>query len=343
MSEYSFKNSSIAILRIYATVSAGGKRPTFESDCYTNLKMDEARPARPGYGRNVWVFFVLSAFVARAAAQTSPPPEAPQALVKAAVANEVTANNNPAKHMFRSRKQTPKGTLTRLYVETSDAMAAILIALNDKPISPAQQQAEDGHLAWLANNPEQLRKKRAREKEDDEHTLRIVKALPDAFHYEYAGTENSGPGIGRAGDTLVRLKFTPNRSYIPPSREEEVLAGMEGYLLIDPQAKRLAKIDGTLYRDVTFGWGIVGRLDKGGHFLVRQADVGDGTWDITEMNLDIKGKILLVKSLTMVSDEVLSDFQRVPDSTSFAQGVKLLQSEEQKLARSDRVPEPAQQ
>jgi hypothetical protein len=302
--------------------------------------MNMARQARSHW----WWNFVFFAWIATAAAQNSSPQpslpkESPQALVKAAVANEVAANNSPAKHMFRSRKQTPKGILTRLYVETSDAMAAMLIAANDKPITQEQQQAEDGHLAWLENNPEQLRKKRAREKEDTEHTLRIVKALPEAFHYEYVGTENSAPGLGRGGDTLVRLKFTPNPSYVPPSRVEDALTGMEGYLLIDPQAKRLALIDGTLYRDVTFGWGIVGRLDKGGHFLVRQADLGDGTWDITEMKLDIKGKILLIKSLSMVSDEVLSDFQRVPDSTNFAQGVKLLQNEEQKLARSNHASE----
>jgi hypothetical protein len=342
MEEWQLPDSHVAMHRIYATTRAGGKRPTFGADCYTNLKMNKVRQSRPSYCRNAWVAFAFLAFVATGAAQTSPPQESAQALVKAAVANEVAANNSPAKHMFRSRKQTPKGTLTRLYIETSDAMAGMLVALNDKPLTPAQEQTEDGHLAWLENNPEQLRKKQAREKDDTERTLRIVKALPDAFRYEYAGTENSSPGLGRVGDQLVRLKFTPNPNYVPPSRVEDSLTGMEGYLLIDAQAKRLALIDGTLYRDVTFGWGLVGRLDKGGHFLVRQADLGDGTWDITEMKLDIKGKILLIKSLSMVSDETFSDFRRVPDSTNFAQGVKLLQDEEQNLARSDHGSQPSQ-
>jgi hypothetical protein len=105
---------------------------------------------------------------------------------------------------------------------------------------------------------------------------------------------------------------------------------------------RLARIDGTLFREVTFGWGIVGHLDKGGRFCVQQADLGDGSWDITDMSLDIRGKILFFKSLSMVSEEVFTDFHRVPDATNFAQGVKLLQTEEQKLARSDRAPEPSQ-
>ena len=36
------------------------------------------------------------------------------ALVRSAVANEVAASNDNSKHMFRSRKQTPQGSQTRL-------------------------------------------------------------------------------------------------------------------------------------------------------------------------------------------------------------------------------------
>lgn len=256
----------------------------------------------------------------------------PQQLVRLAVANELAANNNSIKHMFRSRKQTPKGSQTRLYVETKDCMAAMLIAINDQPLSDPQRQGETNHLSWLANSPEQQRKKLAREKEDADRTLRIVKALPDAFRYEYAGNEMGDGTMGREGSQLVRLKFQPNPSYSPPSRVEQVLTGMNGYVLIDPASHRLAKIDGTLFRDVSFGWGIIGHLDKGGRFLVRQADLGDGSWDITELKLNITGKILLFKGISMASDEVFSDFQKVPEDVTFAQAVKLLQTEEEKLA-----------
>ena len=273
-------------------------------------------------------------------AQTSAPPEIPPAeLVRSAVANELAAANNTAiKHAFRSHKQTPKGSQTKLYVETNSAMAAMLIAINDQPLTPEQQQAETGHLAWLIDNPEQLRKKQAREKEDAERTLRIVKALPDAFRYEYDGKENGDTGLGKVDSQLVRLKFTPNPDYSPPSRVEEALEGMQGYLLIDAEARRLARIDGTLFKNISFGWGIIGHLDKGGHFRVQQAEVGDGTWDISEMSLNITGKILLFKTLTMVSDEVFSDFRRVPDDLPFAKGVDLLKAEQEKLAHNNRTP-----
>ena len=264
-------------------------------------------------------------------------------LVRAAVKNEVkAADNTSVKHFFRSRRQTPKGSQTKLYVETNDAMAGMLIANGDQPLTPQQKQAEIDHLAWLEGSPDQLRKKQAREKEDADRTLRIVKALPDAFRYEYAGTENSKDGLGREGAQLVRLKFTPNPSYSPPTHEEQVLTGMQGYLLIDTTSLRLARIDGTLFKEVTFGWGIFGHLDKGSYFRVQQADLGDGTWDITEMSLNITGKILLFKSLSMVSDETFTDFRRVPDNLTFAQGVQLLKGEEEKLAHNGHSPESSE-
>jgi hypothetical protein len=184
----------------------------------------------------------------------------------------------------------------------------------------------------LMDNPEQLRKKKAREKEDAERTLRIVKALPAAFLYQYDGTETGTAELGKPGDELVRLKFTPNPSYSPPSHVEQVLQGMEGYLLIDRNERRIAKIDGVLFREVSFGWGILGHLDKGGHFRVEQADVGNGSWELTAMSLKITGKILMFKGISMISDETFSDFQRVPDRLTFAQGVAMLKAEQEKTA-----------
>lgn len=263
-------------------------------------------------------------------------------LVRQTVAHEVAAANaSGVKHMFVSRRKTPKGSQTHLYVETNDAMAGMLISLNDEPLTTRQQQAENGHLAWLIDNPDQLQKKHAREKDDADRTLRIVKALPDAFRYQYAGTQNGDANMGKSGDELVRLNFTPNPAYSPPSRIEQVLTGMQGYLLVDVVEHRIARIDGTLFREVSFGWGIIGHLDKGGQFLVKQADVGDDSWEITEMDLKITGKILLFKSLSMISSESLSRFQRVPDNLPFAKGVDLLKAEREKLAHANPTSQPA--
>lgn len=269
------------------------------------------------------------------AQETSAPKISPNQLVRETVAQEIAAANAPSeRHMFRSDHQTPKGSQTKLYVETQEAMAGMLIANNGRPLTPQQHQTEIDHLNWLAGNAEQLKKKHAREKEDADRTLRIVKALPDAFRYAYGGTEPGTAEIGKAGDELVKLTFKPNPGYAPPSKVEQALEGMEGYLLIDVAAHRIAKIDGTLFRDVSFGWGIIGRLDKGGHFIVKQADVGDGSWELTNMNLKITGKILFFKGISMISDETFSDFHAVPEDLTFARGVEMLKAEQEKLAHN---------
>jgi hypothetical protein len=255
----------------------------------------------------------------------------PVELVRQAVQNEVAANNSSLKHMFRSRKQNPQGSQTRLYVETQQATAGMTVAYNDKPLSPDQMRDEENRLAGLASSPEQLSRKHAQEAENAQRTLAIMKALPEAFLYEYAGEVPASDGVGGANHKLVRLKFHPNPAYQPPSHTEQVLVGMEGALEIDPTEKRIAQIDGTLSKEVSFGWGILGHLDQGGHFLVEQRDVGKDSWEISHMALSFTGKILLFKSLSIKTDEVFSDFRSVPSNTTFAQGVEMLKQEEAKL------------
>jgi len=166
-----------------------------------------------------------------------------------------------------------------------------------------------------------------------------VKALPEAFLYDYDGENQAAADLGKAdleknGARLVRLKFHPNPAYRPPSHVEDVLTGMQGFVLIDSATRRIARIDGTLFKEVSFGWGILGHLDKGGHFLVEQREVADGSWQLSRLSLTFTGKVLLFKSIAIKSDEVLSDFRRVPGGTTFAQGVEMLKAEEARLAEN---------
>ena len=161
-----------------------------------------------------------------------------------------------------------------------------------------------------------------------------MRALPDAFLFEYAGEEPGSEGIGRTGHILVKLKFRPNPRYQPPSRVEEVLTGMQGYVLVDAVHYRIASIDGTLFKEVGFGWGILGHLDRGGRFVVQQQEVGDNLWEISSMTLRFTGKILLVKNLSIISTEIFSGFRRVPADLTFAQAVELLKKEDAAVAAS---------
>lgn len=253
---------------------------------------------------------------------------APAEIVRRAVHNEVASNQSLGMHFrFKDEKRTPQLSQTKLMVETRDATAGLLVMQNGQPLTPQERHEEEARLANYVQSPQELRKKKKQEEEDAEHTERILKALPDAFLYQRDGTEPGREGLGAPGDEMVRLNFRPNPSYRPPSHVEQVLTGMSGNLLIDITQTRIAEINGTLSKEVEFGWGILGHLDPGGRFLVQQADVGEHQWEVTHMQLAFTGKVLFVKKISMHSNDTFSDFHSVPSSLTFAQGVELLKKE----------------
>jgi hypothetical protein len=75
---------------------------------------------------------------------------------------------------------------------------------------------------------------------------------------------------------------------------------------------------------VKFGLGLLGHLDKGGHFEVRQAEVVQGHWDITTMNLEMTGRALLFKRLEVQKKENRRDFHQVSDDLTLTQAADLL-------------------
>lgn len=259
--------------------------------------------------------------------------DAPADLVRRAVQNELHQDTDTGQRfMFKDKRTTLHISQTKLLVETKEATAGMIVEEDGHPLTPQRQQAEDWRLQNYVKDPDDLARKRRQEKEDAERTSKIVQALPEAFLYEWDGTAPGSATVGRPGVNLVRLRFRPNPNYDPPSREEQVLTGMHGHVLIDAASNRLAEIDATLEKEVAFGWGILGHLDRGGHFLVQQANVQQANanrsdWQLTRMELSFTGKILFFKSLAIRSTDVFSDFHPVPGNLTFAQGVDLLHKE----------------
>jgi hypothetical protein len=244
----------------------------------------------------------------------------PQELVRRTVDNEIKAGNvDDIHYMFKDRRQTPDGSKTKMMIETTQGTVAYLIAVNDKPVTPEQRQQENQRLQNLLSNPDEQNRKKKEQQTDNDRVTKMFRQLPNAFNYQYDGTI---PGSN--GHTWVQLKFQPNPNYDPPSRESSVFKAMSGIMVIDPQVERLAKIEATLFRDVNFGWGILGHLDKGGHFFVQQTNVGDSRWEPTYMNIQFTGKALLFKTINLRQIESTSDYTRVPDNLTLAQGVDML-------------------
>jgi hypothetical protein len=260
---------------------------------------------------------ILAAVSAPAVAQQPQPVQSANDLVREVVQNELRAAEDPMAFMYKLRRQTPAGSQTKEIVETQEGAVARIIAYNDKPLTPEQRAQDDRRLEYLLSNRQEQQRKRREQQQDFDRVKRMFKSLPDAFLYEFDGVEPSKNG------TLLRLKFRPNPKFDPPSREMSVYKGMEGTMWIHERKCRLARIEGKLFRDVKFGWGILGHLDRGGHFIVVQSEIGNGHWQATEMDIAFNGRALLFKTINLKQRETSSDFRRVP-TLSLAQGVELL-------------------
>jgi hypothetical protein len=260
----------------------------------------------------------------------------PAKLVHDTIENELKHADEPSKYMYKDRRQTPHVTTTKEMVETTDGTVARLIAYNDQPPTPEQRAQDDQKLENLLKDPDAMKKKRKEQDEDADRVRKMFREIPKAFLFEFAGTD-----VGKNGDEEVKLNFKPNPNYDPPSRETSVYAAMQGSMWIDTKEERLAKIEATLFRDVTFGWGILGHLDKGGHFNIEQTDLGGGRWEATSMNIQFTGKALLFKTINLHQIETLSDFRRIPENTTLTQGIEMLRKNPTAVAEN--TPHPTQQ
>ncbi|HVC48179.1 MAG TPA: hypothetical protein VND90_13125 [Terracidiphilus sp.] len=258
----------------------------------------------------------ICAAPARAAA------EAPGAsLVDRALANELR-NARDLQHPMRYvlHKSSPRLSTTKLIVETTDGAVARLVAVDRKPLSAAAEQREQARLDGLLRNPDNQRNRKQREDADARRALKVLRALPLAFLYQFAGTVDEPHGV------LDRFTFLPNPAYDPPDLETAVLTAMAGEIWIDPVDQRVVRLEGHLQKDVNIGWGILGRLDKGGWIIIDQADVGDGQWRVVRFQMQMNGRIFF-KSRNFDTLEEESGFAPVPANLNYVQGIHLLRQD----------------
>ena len=249
---------------------------------------------------------------------TTPVPDS--GLVLHALANELRAGQDSSHPMeYRLRKATPRLISTKEIVETKDGAVARLLSINDVAPSDADRQKDEARLNALLADPGRQRKRKQGEQDDTGRALKVLRALPRAFLYQYASSETSG------GKTLARYTFTPNPKFSTSDLELSVLTAMTGTLTIDATHERVVRLEGRLQQEVDIGWGLIGRLDKGGSILIEQADVGSGMWRIVRLQMVMSGRVFF-RSRRFDTTEEESHFAPVPPELSYQQAIQMLRS-----------------
>jgi hypothetical protein len=251
--------------------------------------------------------------------QNGNPTADPHKIVRDASWNELHSKSPGRSFRYRQHKVDPKGTTVKEIFETKDGDVARLIEKDGKPLDQEAERAEMDRLNNLLAHPEVQEHRHKKEQEDSARGDEMVRMLPDAFLFTLEGTVEGPNG------PCYRLKFTPNPAFVPPDREGEVYHGMVGELWVDQAQERLVKIDAHLISDVNFGWGVLGRLYKGGSILVQNADVGLHHWETVHKKQQFQGKLLMMKSVDYSTTEDYTDFEVQPQELSYQEAIHLLQ------------------
>jgi hypothetical protein len=252
-----------------------------------------------------------------AQAQSAPASESSDftALIARAAYNEERALESPAQFQFQERLEWSWGTETRTVIETREGRADRILLFRDQPVTPEQQAKQQRRLEKLLNDKDAVREELQDQRSELQRRINMVRAFPVAFIFDLAAREEGA---------ILKFTFHPSPNFSPRDRETQMYRGMEGTAWIDVTQERIIRIEGKLVKDVSFGWGIFGKLYKGGKYEIAQTQISHGVWRITTLNVDVKGRVFIFGSFKFFRKESNSHLSATPAGTTYRHALELL-------------------
>lgn len=181
-----------------------------------------------------------------------------------------------------------------------------VIAMNNEPLSPPQQQQEqlklNREIARRASETPAERQARIAKYQGEraeEHTL--MQQMVAAFKFTPAG-EQAVEGV----DCYV-LDASPNPAYVPPVQKARVLLGMRGRLWIDKEHYHWVKVQAQVTNPVEFGL-FIAKVKPGTQFELEQAPVGD-VWLPKRFSESVNASVFGFYSMHTREDDEFSDYR----------------------------------
>ena len=111
-------------------------------------------------------------------------------------------------------------------------------------------------------------------------------------------------------DAIV-VTFKPKRDARPRTREGRLAREFAGEIWIDEQTREVVKVDAKAIDDLSFGFGVLGRLNEGATVTVRQQRIDANLWLPVSIRFNGEGRALLFRKLTINFAVDWFDYRRV--------------------------------
>jgi hypothetical protein len=236
-------------------------------------------------------------------------------LVRSIVKSELKADAEDHSHwMFYDENKASGKSTAKLVVQTDQGDISKTLEMNGHPLSEQQRQDDMKRMQQFVSDPSVRQKQKHDHQQDASKAQQLTEMLPDAFLWTKVAQNGAN----------TTLAFKPNPNFRPPTREARVFAAMEGQMVVNTEQGRIVALKGKLTRNVDFGYGLLGKLQKGGTFDVHRQQIGPNVWEITATHIHIHGHALIFKSIGEEQDEETSHYKPAPPGITPAVAAKML-------------------
>jgi hypothetical protein len=235
-------------------------------------------------------------------------------LIREVVYNELRDHDTHSFWRYWIEQHTQDSTRLQEEVETADGPVSRLLQTNGHPPDVESRKEEQARLEKLLDSPQELASHRKDYLDDEIHIALVMSMLPDAYLFEYAGDENG----------CHHVRYRPNPTYVPGTVEARIIHSMMGDLWIDARFRRLSRLEGHLDENVDFGFGLLGRLDKGGWFRMQRIQVSPTEWKTQQLEIHLSGRAFVLKTIARETSELRGGFVAVPAGITLSQGMSIL-------------------
>ncbi|HWW97274.1 MAG TPA: hypothetical protein VNY74_06245 [Edaphobacter sp.] len=237
-------------------------------------------------------------------------------LIEKVAANEVAARQGRPHYFYVSEERSARtgGHLWREnVVETTDGALRRLIAIDNRPLTVAEAEAEQRRIDNLVAHPDEFRRQNQAHKDDEDRAAQLLQILSSNFVLTPDGEANG----------CLRFNFQPKPDFRPASYQERVAHEMAGTVSLKRPEDRLCTLDAKIVHPVEFGFGMLGHIDQGGHFSLARKQVDEKNWKSDHISVHINGRILMLKSLAQDQDAVRTEIRVVPQNLTLAQAAQI--------------------
>jgi hypothetical protein len=248
----------------------------------------------------------------------------PRSLIVDASANELLALHHKGSYLrYRMETSNEKGQQVRDVIESKDGTVARLTMKEGRPLTPDEDRAEQLRLNAMIADPAGYAKHVKNTESEKKMADTLVPMMADAMINTYTpGQPQSGRNNGAPE---IVLDYKPNPKWNPPSTEAQALTGLQGRVWIDAKTHYVVRMEGTIFRPVNFGWGMLAHIYPGGKLEMNQTNIVGDRWIFTDFSMQLSARALLVKTLNIHSTAKASDFQTIAPM-SYQDAIHLLLS-----------------